>query len=185
MSEFEKMKNGEWYDANFNVELIKLRTKAKALCYELNYRISPDNEEERMEIISKILGYKPKQLVILSPFIVDYGKNLKLGKNIFVNHFCYFMDCADITIGDNVFFGPYVGLYTAHHPIDYKQRNEGYEKALPITIGDNCWFGANVSVMPGVNIGNNCVIAAGAVVTKDIPDNSMVAGVPAKIVKEI
>ena len=95
------------------------------------------------------------------------------------------MDGANITIGDNVFIGPYCGFYTASHPLDYQRRNQGFEKALPIKVGNNCWFGANVSVMPGVTIGNGCVIAAGAVVTHDIPENSLVAGIPAKVIKTI
>ena len=95
------------------------------------------------------------------------------------------MDGAKITVGNNVFIGPFCGFYTATHPLDYTTRNQGLEKALPITIGDNCWFGANVSVMPGVTIGSGCVIAAGSFVTKAVPDNSMVAGVPAKVMKKI
>ena len=95
------------------------------------------------------------------------------------------MDGADITIGNHAFIGPYCGFYTAAHPIDYSNRNKGLEKALPIVVGDNCWFGANVSVMPGVTIGSGCVIAAGSVVTHDIPENSMIAGVPAKVIKTI
>ena len=95
------------------------------------------------------------------------------------------MDGASITIGNHVFIGPYCGFYTASHPLDYQSRNQGLEKALPIHVGDNCWFGANVSVMPGVTIGNGCVIAAGSVVTKDVEDNSLVAGVPAQIIKKI
>ena len=86
---------------------------------------------------------------------------------------------------DLVFIGPSCGFYTANHPLDYTNRNQGLEKALPIKIGDNCWFGANVSVMPGVTIGAGCVIAAGAVVTKDMPANSLIAGVPAKVIKTI
>ena len=95
------------------------------------------------------------------------------------------MDGAPIEIGDNVFIGPSWGFYTANHPLDYTNRNQGLEKSLPIKIGDNCWFGANVSVMPGVTIGAGCVIAAGAVVTKDMPANSLIAGVPAKVIKTI
>ena len=97
----------------------------------------------------------------------DYGKNIKLGKNVFVNINNYFMDGASIEIGDHVFIGPSCGFYTANHPLNYTRRNQGLEKALPIKVGNNCWFGADVSVMPGVTIGAGCVIAAGAVVTKD------------------
>lgn len=185
MSEYEKMMSGKWYDANFDQNLLDMRYRAKSLCDELNYRIPHNNKEERYEVVEKILGELPEGLELLSPFIVDYGKNIKMGKNVFINHYCYFMDGGGITIGDNVFFGPYVGLYTANHPLQFKERNEGLEEAKPINIGDNCWFGANVSVMPGVTIGNGCVIASGSVVNNDVPDNSVVAGVPAKVVKMI
>ena len=142
-------------------------------------------DEKRNEVIEKILGYFPENLVLLSPFTADYGKNIKLGKNVFVNINNYFMDGATIEIGDHVFIGPSCGFYTANHPLDYTNRNQGLEKALPIKVGDNCWFGANVSVMPGVTIGSGCVIAAGAVVTKDMPGNSLIAGIPAKVIKTI
>ena len=95
------------------------------------------------------------------------------------------MDGGEITIGNNVFIGPFCGFYTATHPMTYQERNKGLEKALPIKIGDNCWFGGNVVVLAGVTIGSGCVIAAGSVVTKDIPDNSVVAGVPAEVKKTI
>ena len=88
-------------------------------------------------------------------------------------------------VGKNVFIGPFCGFYTAHHPLAFAPRNLGYEKALPITIEDNCWLGGNVSIMPGVTIGTGCVIAAGSIVTKDMPKNSLVAGVPARVKKEI
>ena len=95
------------------------------------------------------------------------------------------MDGGGITIGDNVFIGPFTGFYTAAHPLDSGRRNQGLEWAKPIRVGDNCWFGANVSVMPGVTIGSGCVIAAGSVVTTDLPDNSLAAGVPAVVKKRI
>lgn len=102
-----------------------------------------------------------------------------------MNHSCYFMDGGGVHIGNNVFIGPFCGFYTASHPMNYADRNQGLERALPITVGDNCWFGANVSVLQGVIIGSGCVIAAGSVVTEDVPDNCMVAGVPAVIKKRI
>ena len=183
MTEKEKMEAGLWYDANNDQELIDQRLVCQDLCFELN-QLKPSGEK-RNEIIEKILGYFPENLVLLSPFTADYGKNIKLGKNVFVNINNYFMDGASIEIGDNVFIGPSCGFYTANHPLNYTRRNQGLEKALPIKVGNNCWFGANVSVMPGVTIGAGCVIAAGAVVTKDMPDNSLIAGVPAKVIKTI
>ncbi len=183
MNEFDKMKAGMWYDANYNPELVNIRYANFDKCHEFN-QLKP-TDPRRYEVLKSIFGYLPEGLEIVGQFNCDYGTNIHLGKNVFVNFNNYFMDCADITIGDHCFIGPFCGFYTATHPIQYNQRNKGLEKALPIKIGDNCWFGANVSVMPGVTIGNGCVIAAGAVVTKDMPDNVVIAGVPAKIVKEI
>lgn len=183
MTELEKMKKGLWYDANNDFKVVKQRYQCFDKNFELNH-LKP-TDPYRKEMIEKIIGYYPENLELLSPFYCDYGENIHLGKNVFININNYFMDCADITIGDNVFIGPSCGFYTASHPLDYKRRNQGLEKALPITVGDNCWFGANVSVMPGVTIGSGCVMAAGAVVTKNVPDNSLVAGVPAKVIRKI
>lgn len=183
MNELEKMKKGMWYDANNNPDVLKERYSCFDKCFTLN-QLKP-SDPKYLETINAILGYTPNSLELLSPFYCDYGTNIHLGSNVFINFNNYFMDGASITIGDNVFIGPSCGFYTATHPLDYKRRNTGLEKALPITVGNNCWFGANVSVMPGVNIGNGCVIGAGSVVTKDIPDNSLAAGVPAKVIKQI
>ena len=95
------------------------------------------------------------------------------------------MDCAPITFGAHSFVGPQFKAYTVQHPLDAEERNAWYERALPITVGDNCWFGGNVTVLPGVTIGDNCVIGANSLVTKDIPDNSLVVGSPAKVVRQI
>lgn len=184
MTERDKMLAGDWYDANYDEALVKERMIAQDLCFQYN-QLSPLEEEKRMAILKKLLPYVPEGLTLLNSFVCDYGKTIYLGDNVFVNCHSYFMDGAKITVGDNVFIGSFCGFYTATHPLDYTTRNQGLEKALPITIGDNCWFGANVSVMPGVTIGSGCVIAAGSVVTKDVPDNSMVAGVPAKVMKKI
>ena len=172
-----------WYYSYNYLVVIVIRVLCQDLCFALN-QLKP-SDEKRNEVIENILGYFPDDLVLLSPFTADYGKNIKLGKNVFVNINNYFMNGATIKIGDNVFIGPSCGFYTANHPLDYTNRNQGLEKALPIKVGDNCWFGANVSVMPGVTIGAGCVIAAGAVVTKDMPANSLIAGAPAKVIKTI
>ncbi len=184
MNEKEKMLSGQWYDANYNPELVEQRYHCFDLCFELN-QIKPSDIEKKNEVIQKIMGYLPQGLEIVTPFSCDYGTNIHLGKNVFINMNCYFMDGATIALGDHVFIGPYCGFYTASHPIDYQKRNQGLEKALPIKVGDNCWFGANVSVMPGVIIESGCVIVAGSVVTKNIESNSLVAGVPARVIKKI
>ncbi|OUQ05518.1 maltose acetyltransferase [Thomasclavelia spiroformis] len=183
MNEREKMLLGKWYDAT-DQELVKQRLNAKDLCFELN-QIKPSNLEKRNSIINKLLGYQPDNLELLSPFTCDYGNNIVLGKNVFINSNCYFMDGAKITVGDNVFIGPSCGFYTANHPLDYQTRNQGIEQALPILIGNNVWLGGNVIVLPGVEIGDGCVIGAGSVVTKDIEANSVATGIPCNIIKKI
>lgn len=183
MNEREKMLLGKWYDAT-DQELVKQRLNAKDLCFELN-QIKPSNLEKRNSIINKLLGYQPDNLELLSPFTCDYGNNIVLGKNVFINSNCYFMDGAKITVGDNVFIGPSCGFYTANHPLDYQTRNQGIEQALPILIGNNVWLGGNVIVLPGVKIGDGCVIGAGSVVNKDIEVNSIATGVPCKVIKKI
>lgn len=183
MTEKEKMEQGLWYDANFDKDIVNERIACFDLCFELNQ--TKPSSSKRNTLIHQLLGYLPEGLTLLSPFTCDVGKNINFGKNVYININNYFMDGAPITIGDNVFIGPFCGFYTANHPLDYKRRNLGFEKALPITVGNNCWFGANVSIMPGVKIGNGSVIAAGSVITKDIPDHSLVAGVPATVIKKI
>ena len=184
MTEYEKMLRGELYDANFDPELLNVRARADGLCYDYN-NLRPE-DPKRMDILSQILNTPvAKGVTVLSPVYFDYGPMTRLGAGVFVNHGCYFMDGGGITIGENTFIGPFCGFYTAAHPLDYERRNQGLEWAKPIVVGKNCWFGANVSVMPGVTIGEGCVIAAGSVVTKDLPANALAAGVPAVVKKYI
>ena len=184
-TEREKMLRGAWYDANFDKALIDERRKAELACHAFN-QAEPGSEAQLNSLRQLLGGRVPDGVTVLAPVYFDYGGNFTtLGEGTFVNHGAYFMDGGGITIGKNVFIGPFCGFYTASHPMAFAQRNTGLEKALPIKVGDNCWFGANVSVMPGVTIGSGCVLAAGSVITKDVPDNSMVAGVPAVIKKKI
>ena len=185
MAERDKMRRGEWYDANFDPALRQERLSAELLCYEFN-NLPPD-DPHREAVLRKLLDVKelPAGLTLLSPVYMDYGRCTRFGEGVFVNHGCYFMDGGGITVGDHVFIGPFCGFYTAAHPLTYRERNQGLELAKPIRIGNDCWFGANVSVMPGVTVGSGCVIAAGSVVTEDIPDNSLAAGVPAVVKKKI
>ena len=184
MTEKEKMEQGLWYDANNDTYLIEQRIKTKDLCFDLN-QTRPGEKKKRNELIIKLLGYQPNNLELISPFMCDYGNNIKLGKNVFINSSCYFMDCGKITIGDNVFIGPSCGLYTANHPLDFQTRNQGLEQALQITIGNNVWIGGNVVILPGITIGDNCVIGAGSVVTKNIDANSIACGNPCKVIKKV
>lgn len=184
MTEAEKMKQGLWCDANFDLGLLAERLAAEELCFELN-QTNPKNSEKRQEILQKLIGELEENCTILSPFVTDYGCYSHIGHDSFINHNAYLMDGGGITIGHHCFIGPNCGMYTAIHPLLAEERNAGLEKALPITIGDNCWIGADVTILPGVTIGSNTVIGAKSVVTKDIPDHVVAVGNPCRVLREI
>lgn len=133
----------------------------------------------------KLIPSLGKNPWIESPFSCDYGSNLIIGDNFYANTNCTLLDCATITIGDNVLLGPNVSLYTSNHAFDAEERIEGLEQVLPISIGDNVWLGGSVTVVGGVTIGENTVFGAGSVVTKDIPANELAAGNPCRMIREI
>lgn len=180
LKEEEKALIEMWYDANHDAKIVEDRNRIHQLCYEYNHTHRND-----LSVLSKILNQELDNVTVLAPFYCDCGNRIHIGKNVFINFNSYLMDGATITIGDNVFIGPHVGLYTAIHPLDYKTRNIGLEKAKPITIGDNVWIGGNVTILPGVTVGNGSVIGAGSVVNKDIPDNVLAFGNPCRVVKNI
>ena len=184
MSKKEKMLLGEIYDANYDEELMNERIKAKDLCYEYNH-LKPSQTNERTEIMKKILGKTKDNFLIEQSFECDYGYNIEIGENFYSNHNLVILDANKVVFGDNVFIGPNCGFYTAGHPLDAETRNKGLEYAKPIKVGNDVWFGGNVVVLPGVKIGNNVVIGAGSVVTKDIPENSIAVGNPCKVIKNI
>ena len=144
-----------------------------------------DAFEERDRLFHELFGSLGKGAFLEPPFNCDYGCNTYTGDNFYANMDCIFLDVAPITIGDRVFFGPRVGLYTPYHPIDAAVRASGPEGARPITIGSDVWFGGNVVVGPGVTIGNDVVIGAGSVVVKDIPSHSVAVGNPCHVIREI
>lgn len=184
MDEKSKMLAGELYDANYDENLIRERLIAKDLCQEYN-KIEPSNLEDRKNIMKQILGSTKENFYIEQSFWCDYGYNIEIGENFYANHNLVILDAAKVKFGDNVFIAPNCGFYTAGHPLDYITRNKGLEYAKPIEVGNNVWIGGNVVVLPGVKIGNNSVIGAGSVVTKDIPDNCVAYGNPCRPVKEI
>ncbi len=184
MTEKEKRKKKLFYNANYDKELQLELSKCKDLIFKYN-KIKPSNINRRIKLLETLFNSKINIMDIVQPFYCDFGYNIKVGKNFYANHNCTMLDGASITFGDNVFIGPNCGFYTAGHPINKDKRNEGIEYAYPINIGNDVWFGGNVQVMPGVTIGNNVVVGAGSIVTKDIPNNVIVAGNPAKILREI
>ncbi len=145
----------------------------------------PSKVDERMNIIKDLFGSTGKNIFIEQPFICDYGYNMHVGENFYANHNFIALDCNTINIGNNVMIGPDVKIFAAGHPVDSEVRISGLEFAQPITIGDNVWIGGGSIINPGVNIGNNVVVASGSVVTKDIPDNVIIGGNPARVIREI
>ncbi len=183
-SEKDKMLRGELYDANYDSFLIAERKACKLVLHEINV-MSPDDEGKRNELFRKIFGKINGQFIIESPFHCDYGYNIELGENFYMNVNCVILDEAKVRFGDNVFIAPNCAFYTAGHPLDMEQRNKGLEYAKPITVGNNVWIGGNGVVLPGVTIGDNCVIGAGSVVVKDIPANTLAVGNPCKVIRSL
>lgn len=183
-TEKEKAREGLLYDANYDAELVGERLSCADRTFELN-RLRPSQVKEREEILRGLLGRTGKTFSIVSPFFCDYGYNIEIGENFFMNMNCVILDGAKVTFGDNVFIAPGCGFYTAGHPLDVERRNAGLEYALPIRVGNNVWIGAQVCVLPGVTIGDNTVIGAGSVVTKNIPSGMLAAGNPCRVIREI
>ncbi|GCD08717.1 sugar O-acetyltransferase [Clostridium tagluense] len=183
MTEKEKMISGKPYKAS-GEELSSERQAAKEMIFDYN-TLRPSEGNKRNEILKKLLGVVRNDFYIEPPFRCDYGYNISIGENFYSNYNCTILDCAKVTIGDNVMFAPNVSLFTAGHPIHFEPRNAGLEYAFPINIGNNVWLGGGVIVNPGVTIGDNVVIGSGSVVTKDIPPNSIAVGNPCKVIGEV
>ncbi|MBQ4531327.1 MAG: sugar O-acetyltransferase [Lachnospiraceae bacterium] len=184
MTEKEKAAAGLLYDGTFDEDLKAERMACKNMCYEYNM-MHPSKEEERKALLKKILGKTGEDLWIEQTFWCDYGYNIEVGENFYANHNLVILDTAKVTFGDNCFVAPNCGFYAAGHALDVEQRNKGLEIAWPITIGNNVWIGGSVSVMPGVTIGDDTVIAGGSVVVKDIPSGVLAGGNPCKVIRKI
>jgi maltose O-acetyltransferase len=183
MNQLERMLKGDLYISDAN-ELNEMKTYLLSRMHQYNHSDYNDFLL-RDKLIKEILGGHKDTLKITPPVYFDYGKHTFIGKDFYANFDCIFLDVNIITIGDNVIFGPRVGLYTTGHPIDADIRNEELEFGLPIKIGNNVWVGGNAIVMPDVTIGDNSIIGAGSVVTKDIPENVIAVGNPCKVVRKI
>ena len=157
--------------------------RAATLCARM--RTMTVYDENYRKTIEDLIPGIPSTSVVNPPFQCDHGTGIVLGENVFVNYNCVMLDAGYIRIGRNTKVGPCCQFYTPQHPIDYMERREPKETAYPITIGEDCWLGGGVVVCPGVTIGNRCVIAAGSVVVKDIPDDSLAAGCPAVVKKRL
>ncbi|MDQ1146476.1 maltose O-acetyltransferase [Bacillus sp. SORGH_AS 510] len=182
-TEKEKMLNGEMYNP-VDPELVQGRENARRLTRLFNQTIETEIEI-RTELLKELFGSTGENIYIEPTLRCDYGYNIYVGENFYANFDCVFLDVCEIRIGENCFIAPGVHIYTATHPLNPFERISGKEYGKPVSIGDNVWVGGRAVINPGVTIGNNVVIASGAVVTKDIPDNVVVGGNPARIIKEI
>ena len=156
---------------------------ARRLCQKLNTMDRSDFEGLK-KVVKELLG-KSDNAWINPPFYCDYGKNIEVGKNLFINYNCTIIDVAKVTIGDNCQIAPGVSIYTAGHPVHPAVRNTLYEYGIAISIGNNVWIGGNCVICPGVHIGDNTVIGAGSVVNRDIPAWSVAAGNPCRVIRKI
>lgn len=183
MTEKQKMLSGLLYDASDPV-LVNERVRARMLFGKIN-AMPEDQKIDRDALFYKLFGLAGSNLNIEPPFYCDYGTNINVGDNVFMNFDCCILDVMPVYIGNRTMLGPKVQIYTATHPLNAKERASGLEFAKPITIGDDVWIGGGAIINPGVTIGNRVVIGAGAVVTKDIPDDVFVGGNPARVIKHI
>ena len=183
-SQRERMLSGALYKAN-DPDLVASRMACQFLLDVFN-ATRADDDDRRQQLLRELLGSLGEGSLILPRFQCDYGTYISIGANSFLNYDAILLDCAPITIGDDVSIGPRAQLLTALHPIDdHDARRQGWESASPIVIGNNVWMGAGVIVCPGVRIGDNSVIGAGSVVTKDVSAHVLAAGNPCRVIRGI
>lgn len=179
----EFVKTGQALDSeDIHRYMDKMSNEARRITFLLNtaYR-TPD---EVRELLSELFGYEvPSSLRVFPPFYTDYGKNINIGEEVFINACCHFQDHGGVTIGDGCQIGHNVVFATLNHELEPEKRKT--TRPAPIVLGKNVWIGSNATILQGVTIGDNAVVAAGAVVTKDVPPNAVVGGVPAKFIKII
>ena len=182
-SEKEKMLAGELYDAS-DPELVADREEARALTRWYN-DTDPDQHERREALLGELFGTVGEDVAVEPPVRCDYGYNVHVGDSFYANFDCVFLDVCRIDVGRNCLLGPGVHVYTATHPLDAAARAEGPEYGKAVEVGDDVWIGGRAVLNPGVTVGDRAVVASGAVVTNDVPDDVVVQGNPATVVKEL
>ena len=183
MSELDKMRSGELYDFS-TPEIVASNLQARRALERFN-RAEADDEATRRAALEELIPDIPTTATIVPPFFCDHGHPIRLGEGVFVNGNATFLDSGGIRIGARTKIGPDCKLYTPQHPLDYEERRRSVERGLPIEIGEDCWLGGNVTVCPGVKIGDRCIVGAGSVVVHDIPDDSLAAGNPATVKRKL
>lgn len=181
--EWAKMLNGEIYDA-VHPEFIRRLENTRQLIWEFN-NLNPSKTAELNTLFHNIVADCGDKISVNQPFRCDYGCNIHIGNNFFANFNLTILDEAPVRIGNNVFVGPNVSIFTACHPINPIERNTGIQWAEAVTIGNNVWIGGNTIILPGVTVGDNCVVGAGSVVTKNVPSNTVIGGNPARFIKAV
>ena len=180
-TEKEKMLAGESYNClDPDLEAERQKTKELLRLYNLT-----EAEPERQTILQHLLGRIGQNSIIEPPFYCSYGQNIHIGDHVYLNVQCTILDCNEVRIGHHVMIGPVVQIYTAAHLLEAEARIQGWEVAEPIVIEDNVWLGGGAILLPGVTIGRNAVVGAGAVVSRSVPANTVVAGNPARVIREI
>jgi len=182
MTERELQQNGMLYC--LDEELLQAHNNAKRITRLLNSTLETERDK-RKALAKELFASAGEGTYIEPPFFCDYGCNTHVGKYFYCNYDCVFLDCGTITIGDDVMLGPKVALYAVSHPIDPTVRSYRQDFPVPITIGDRVWIGGSSVICPGVTIGENSIIGAGSVVTKDIPPNVVAAGNPCRVIRPI
>jgi maltose O-acetyltransferase len=182
-SEWTKMVSGAHYDPS-DADLVRARERARALLWQFNHAPLPAHETRR-EALAALLGACGQRVRIEPPFHCDYGRNIDVGDDVYMNVGCIVLDCAPVRIGARVLIGSGVQLVTAAHPIDASQRRSGLEFARPVVVAEDAWIGAGVIVCPGVSIGARSVIGAGSVVVRDIPADVVAVGNPCRVLRSL
>ncbi len=182
MTEFEKMRSSQLYNFN-DPEVLGSISHANKLCAKLQTMTTQDEDYRR--VIEELIPGCPASTTVNTPFHCDHGNGIRLGENVFINYNATFLDGGLVTIGARTKVGPNCQFLTPNHPMDYTDRRLPQETCFPITVGEDCWLAAGVTVCPGVTIGARTVVAAGSVVTKDLPSDVLAAGCPAEVKRKL
>ncbi len=177
------MLTGELYDA-MDEQLVQERLNAQKLIQQFNGS-APDDLQNRNRILKKLIPNCGEKVFVQPPFFCDYGSNITPGDGVFFNFNCVVLDVAPVHIGSRTLLGPNVQIYTATHPLNFKERTSGLESGEPITIGEDVWIGGSAVICPGVTIGSRTVVAAGSVVVKDLPSDVLAAGNPCRVIRSL
>lgn len=183
MTEWEKLCGGLIYN-DFDDDLFERRVAAKRLFRAYN-RTDDEEAAERKRILGELLGSVGENVWIEPDFRCEFGRNIIIEDNVYINFGCVILDCAQVVIGKNTLIGPNVGIYPVNHAIDARERINGCCCGKPVRIGSNVWLGGDVKILAGVTIGDNSIIGTGSIVTKDVPENVIAVGNPCRVLRRI